>query len=58
MLEFERITPVNPPNVKQIIKIKIIKKSITPAGDDTNEIIHEKILIAVGIAMIIVADAK
>ena len=39
-------------------KIIIIKKSTTIIGDKVKDEIHEKILIAVGIAMIIVADEK
>ena len=56
--ELERMTPVNPPKEKQIRKIKIIKKSTTIRGVNVKDETHEKILIAVGIAMIIVADEK
>jgi hypothetical protein len=59
IIEFDRIIPVNPPNVNIIINPidhKVIEelKIFFPF----NVIIHLKILILVGIAIIIVADIK
>ena len=54
-----RTTPVNPPTVKRNKKPRTQSKVLVVGnGVPYNLAIHEKILMPVGIAMIIVADVK